>query len=308
MITTDVHQRPPYIYGEILSRSIYITRPSALPPLGRFLSQGVAAAACMVFLNVAIAILSEPTNGYNFVFIFALPIFLALGMIFGLVEGFVIWGCTRLTRHRLSPVVRTSIGMVLWAIVMVVWWWQFRHPVGTESFVFADYLWYVGSYLTIGAAVGLVTGSELQPWRELVRGAKELPSRAGILTGITGVILRVLVVWFLMESTLTVIYSLQGHVRQYEVTFSVLAFAHFAAAVAISFARLKFWLLLPLALLINIPAVVVMTDVVPPDMWIARYIIAGYLGLWALFLITRFKLTYSALSALKAELHYYLFD
>ena len=309
MIKTDAatpYQRPPYVYGEILSRSIDTPAPSARLPFGRLVSQGIAVSVVVTFLIVLTYILAHPSNGYNFFFIYLLPFYLAGAVVFGAIEGLIIWGCSRLARRQLQPGARTTIAVVVLGILIGLYWWNILSPYDYKSST-TEFFGVLTVSLIIGGLFGGIIGSRLQPWRELVRGITSVPSWSRVLTGITGVFLRVIVVWLLMESILILAYSLQRF-QQRDFVISAFMFGHLVAAVVIVFARLRFWLLLPLALLINFPTVVFLTDVLPPDDPILRGIVVSYLGVWAAFLITRCSLTYSALSVLKEELDYYLFD
>ena len=76
----------------------------------------------------------------------------------------------------------------------------------------------------------------------------------------------------------------------------------------IVFARIRFSLLLPLALLLNVPVVLLITEVLKNELPVYRYFVVGYLAIWAAFLLVRWSLTYSALTSIKKELRYYLID
>jgi hypothetical protein len=310
MIKTDAatpYQRPPYVYGEILSRSIDTPGPSARLPFGRLVSQGIAVSVVLTFLIVLTYILLHPRNGYNFFFIYLLPFYLAVAVVFGALEGLIIWGCSRLARRQLQPGARTTIAVVVLGVLIGVYWWNIPpSPYGYKSST-TDFFGVLTVSLIIGGLFGGLIGSRLQPWRALVRGINSVPAWSRVLTGITGFFLRVIVVWLLMESILILACNLQNF-HQRDVVMTALMLGHLVAAVVIVFARLRFWLLLPLALLINFPTVVFLTDVLPPDELILQGIVVSYLGVWAAFLITRCSLTYSALSVLKEELDYYLFD
>ena len=310
MIETDAatrYQRPPSVYGEILSRSVQTYAPSAPLPFGRLVSQGMAVSAIITFLIVLTYILLYPNNGYNFFFVYLLPFYLAIAVVFGAIEGLIIWGFTRVAGRQLQPGVRTTIAVMVLGVLIGVYWWNIQpSPYGYRSTT-TDFFGVLTVSLIIGGLFGGIIGSRLQPWRELARGINSLPSWSRVLTGITGVFLRVIVVWLLMESILALACSLQNF-HQPVFVMTALMLGHLIAAVVIVFTRLKFWLLLPLALLINFPAVVFLTDVLPADEPILQGIVVSYLGAWAAFLISRCSLTYSALSVLKEELDYYLFD
>src|SRR5215213_4995890 len=310
MIETNAatpYQRPPSVYGEGLSISAQTREPSAPLTFGRLISQDMAVSAVITFLIVLTNILLYPSNGYNFIFIFALPYYLAFAVVFGAIEGLLIWGCTRLVRRQLQPGARVTIATVVVGAVVGVYWWNTPSSPYSYEYTRSDDLWLLPVCVIIGALFGAVIGSRLQPWRELARGVNAVPRWSRILTGITGVFLRLIVVWLLMDSILALACSLQSF-HQHDVVMSALILGHLVAGVIVLFARLRFWLLLQLALLINFPTIVFLTDVVPPDLGILRGIVVSYLAAWAAFLITRCSLTYSALSFLKEELNYYLFD
>src|SRR5215216_7399802 len=112
MIQSDAAVRPPYIYGEILSRSLCQSPLSELPGFGRFLSQGIVVGAFVSFLFPLIGILLNP-RGYNYLLIDWLPFFLAIGMGFGLFEGVVLWACSYIAGHRLNALARAAVGAIV---------------------------------------------------------------------------------------------------------------------------------------------------------------------------------------------------
>ena len=303
---TATYQRPPFIYGEILSRSMCEADRPELPGIGRFLSQGAAIGAFISFLFPLYGIVS--TRGYTFLLIGALPFFLAGGIAFGLLQGFGMWGCTRLAGHRITAAARAIIGSLIFAILLVVYDLVFPPSPYASTPTLEDYLWAIPKNLPIGVTFGLVIGSRLQPWRELVRGAKSLPAQSRLLTGITGLVLRVIIIFFLMDSVLMFVWMLKFTFQQPESVFVLIALCHFAAALVIVFARLKFWLMLPLALIVNLPILAFITEVLKEEHVFMWYVSVGYLAVWAAFLLTRWDLTYSALAFVKEEIRYYLID
>ena len=286
------------IASEVLSRRIYQLPQPQLPGIGRFLSQGVAAGVFIYFLITLFIIFQAQYE--KFAFVFFLPFFLVWGMLVGLCVGLVIWASTKLAGRRLNVAVRGALGVLAVAIfaaafyllltaLRVNWSWS-------DSYTNVI-------YLGIGVGYGLLTGSRLQPWRELVRGSKEAKSR--VLTGITGFVLRVLLIWGLLESILGVCALLRDSEQRY---LAVIALCHFAIAAAIVFTRMKFWLLFPLAVLVNLPVVWLIEVMLKNELPIYRYLCVSYLAIWTMFLLARFSLTYSFLASLKQELRYYLID
>jgi len=302
-------ERPPHVYGEILS--LYQAPPPELPGIGRFLSQGAAAGAFSSFLTALFFVLSQPTNGLNILIIFILPFFLAGGMICGLFVGLAIWGCSRLANRRLHPTAGTVIGLLILALFSVAYYLIFPQSARRLRPTPEAYVIIVISYLLVAAGCAFAAGSRLQPWRELVRGAKDVPSQSRLLTGITGLLLRVLVIFLLLQLLLALTCILQQEPPQRDLVFTVIALAHCVAASVVLFARMKFWLLLLLSLIVNIPIAYAITKEFPQaeaEDRIFFYVLIGYLAEWAAFLIARWSRTHLALAFLKQELRYYLID
>ena len=290
-------QQPPYVYGNVLLRTIY--EPQSLEPsrLGRCLSQGAATGAVIAFLFCLIlaGLSGNPYLGL------ILPFLQVIGIILGLFQGLVVWGWMRLAEHHLSWGYRVAIGVLTATMFVLLWFWIWVPRL-------TDHLLPLAIYFSICIALSLAAGSVLQPWRELVRGAEAMPQQWRPLTGITGFFLRVVVVFFLMESTLATIVNLQLRYSPKELAFELTALVHCIAAFAIVVARLRFWLLLPLALLVNAPVVLWLTKVTKDFDVFWFYLVIGYLALWTVFLLSRWSGTYSALAIFKDELRYYLID
>jgi hypothetical protein len=141
---------------------------------------------------------------------------------------------------------------------------------------------------------------------ELLRGTT--PPRRVVLNGITGFLLRVLIIYAMMVSTLLLILMTQGERREREFGFAAVAVGHCIGATVIVFTRMPFWLLLLSALLINFPVVVLLTDVLTETEIIERYFIIAYLTLWIAFLLCRVSVSHAVLAFVKKEIRYYLID
>jgi hypothetical protein len=303
--TTISYQRPPFIYGQILARSAHeAAMNSKIPGIGRFLTQGMAAGAFVCFVLMVVHVLYYSVGGYRFLIGLLLPFALASGMALGMVQGLIIWACTRLARHNLDKGSRAAIGVLVVAILTGI---LLLMPSPSREVGVEYYLAFGAVNILSGVTYGLFTGSRLQPWAALVRGAEWLPRHSRWLTGLTGFVLRVVIIFSLMESILYLILILQSD-SQNDLLLFVIACGHFLAASLIVFARLKYWPLVSLALIINFPVVVFITDVLThaePFWWYAG---VSYLGLWAAFLLTRWSRFYPALSFINEEIHYYLID
>ena len=300
------HERSPYIYGEILSSSLCRSPQHELPGFGRFVSQGIFVGVFVFFLLPVIGMLSNPENGYNFLFISWLPIFLVTGMGFGLFEGLVLWACCYIAGHRLNAVARAGLGTVILATLVVSYdyFWAvgfFQHGPSLR-----EWLVLIAACTVVGAVFGLVSGSKFSPVSELLRGTT--PPRWLILNGITGLLLRVPIIYAMMASTLILIWFRQIENHQREFGFAAISLGHFMAAIVILFTRMPFWLLLLLALLINFPVVLLITEVLTEDQIALRNFVIAYLTLWTAFLLCRVSVPHTVLSSVKKEIRYYLID
>jgi len=300
------HQCPPSIYGEILSRSMYQAPMWDLPGFGRFLTQGIVVGAFVSFVFTVIAMLAHPENGYNFLLIAWLPYILATGMGFGVFEGVLIWACSYIAGRRLHPLPRAGLGIVVLGILIVIFnYFNSDAPVNHEASI-KDWLRFIAFYGAIGAVFGLVSGSKFSPVSELLRGTT--PSRWLVLNGITGFLLRVFMIYAMMESTLLLIWMTQLERPQHGFIFAAIALSHCIAAIVILFTRMPFWLLLLSALLINFPVAALITDVLTKEQILGRNLIIAYLALWSTFLLCRVSVPDAVLSFIKKEIRYYLID
>ena len=294
MIANTTYQQPPCIFGEFLYAS-----ENELPGVGRFLWQGATVGALLAFLWPVAGLLSTSPY-YGYLFVNALPWVLAAGIGFGVLEGILIWACTYLTGHRLHALVRAVIGVVVLALLLIAWDFVFSEPPYDTEVSAARYLFNLGIYSTFGVIFGLVIGSRFDPLHELIRGTT--PPRWSVLAAITGFALRIAVIFFLMLTVFILVWMLEGRAGRKELTFSVIAVSHFIAAAVIVFARMPFWLLLPLAIIVNFPIAVFVTDVLSPDAIESRVITLIYLHLWAAFLFCRMSVPKKPRFLIKKEL------
>jgi hypothetical protein len=262
--------------------------------------------AFIAFLFPVAGMLLHPENGYNFLLIAWLPYILATGMGFGVGEGVLIWACSYIAGQRPNALGRATLGIVVQALLLVSFTYFYPDQRPRSNAPLKVWLIFIVIYAAVGVTFGLVSGSKFSPMRELLRGTN--PPRWVGLNGITGFLLRVLITYAMMEATLWVILMLQRSRSQSELAFAAIAFGHCAVATVILFTRMPFWLLLPLALLINFPVVVLITDVLTEDMIGLRPIIIAYLTVWAAFLLCRVSVPHAVLSFLKEEIRYYLID
>jgi len=305
MIQSSATIRPPYVYGEILSRSLHQYTHSELPGIGRFISQGMVVGAFIAFLFPVSGMLLHPENGYNFLLIAWLPYILATGIGFGVGQGVLIWACSYIAGQRPNALARATLGIVVQALMLVIFTYFYPAQRPRSNGPLTEWLVFIAIYAVVGVTFGLVSGSKFSPVRELIRGTT--PPRWLALNAITGVLLRVLMVCAMMESTLFVLWMRQIQ-HQRELAFAAIALGHCVGAIVILFTRMPFWLLLLLALLINYPVTLLITDVLTADQTIERNIIIAYLTLWAAFLLCRVSVPHAVLSFVKEEIRYYLID
>lgn len=297
-------QKSPFTNGPILSAAIYQSPRAELPGLGSFLSQGAAFGPLLAFLWPLFSMLLNPENGYNFLLISFLPVILAAGVLYGLCEATFIWALTFLVGHRINLILRALFGVAILYLLFFAFDFLFRPRHDPDEIRVAMYWINIGVRVGCGVIFGLAIGSGIRPLYELLRGSAAWP----VSSGITGLLLRPLVIFSLMVSILSLILSLQGDFKRPEFVFSAVAVFHFIGAVVIVFTRMPFWLLLPLALLVNFPIVAIVTDVLKPEDVFIRTLTINYLVLWAAFLSCRVSLPRRPLAFIKQELRYYLID
>jgi hypothetical protein len=259
-----------------------------LPSLGTFVSQAAVVGGFAGFVSLALSITLESQSGYNFFLLFyLLPLVLA-GMFYGAFEGSIIWACTRAAGHQLPVVLRGCIGIGVHVFFVTLTGLLAPKPaVLAENPPGLIYLYGIWIYIGYGLLLGAITGSRFDPWSELFRGTTTTPWRC-MASGLTGLALRPVVIFGFMESVLYLIYEQQRGESQSQYTIAVIAVVHFTAAGVIVFTRMPTWLLVQLALIVNFPVLLFITDVLAPDdptpMRLLSFI---YLGIWFAFLVTR---------------------
>ena len=280
------------------------------PGLATFIAQAAIGSFCGGFLVVIarMVLVYDSTNGY---FVFYVPFLMALGLLTGAVAGFLIWAATRETDGPLLGLTRSLIGVLVTALAwFALWYFLLREEMTPDV-----NLWMLLGVVVSGVSIGWVTGSRLRPWRELVRGGETKTTLLKIIAGLIGLVLRVSVLLVLLATLIIAITSVQDYFlgpqpayksQRTLMVWYLLLLGHFAAGTIVLFARMKFWLLVPL--------VVIAASPVLASLWLAelveieRSIVTGYLGVWAMFLLTRWRQTDIAWSYLREELRYYLID
>ena len=280
---TPPTQRRPYLRRGGVWQDVGQTENDETFTFVTFLSQGAAVGAFFGFLHPAYAMLSHPENGYNALALVFLPAFIANGVVFGLVESAVIWGCAHNVGHPLKASERAGIGIVVLALLLFLSSLIFAQPSRyREEFTTSHYLYLFASTIVFGSLFGLVIGSTFRPWPQLIRGTTS--DQNGSVSAIS-LVLRVVVIFGLMESVLYLILTQQRH---YADNFMVaaIAFTHFIAVTLVVFSRTTFSALVKQALIINFPIVLFILGISNGNGTIRLFALI-YLGLWAAFLVCR---------------------
>lgn len=295
----------------VLERRVYAPAVARQPGLATLLAQAVVGS---FFGNVVLVIARVllDCDPYNIWFIFSLPFLLAWGLATGVPAGLLIWAGTKLARGPLLAINRSLLGVL---IMSLAWLFVWLFSLGKDTSPKVQ-LWALPVLFVPGVMIGLVTGSRLRLGRELVRGGEADATALKILAGLTGLILRVVVVFLFLASIILVITTLQSYFLeskprseylQTDMVWNPLIFGHAALGVVILFVRLKFS---PLATLTAIAAapVVAFLWAFPEIDEVTRIVILGYVGAWGMFLLSRSREIDLALSVLNKELRYYLID
>jgi len=306
MIATTPYQRPPFIYGEILSRTLHESEADkgpARPGIGTFLTQGAATGAVLWFLVIAFRT-ARIDSYYGLLFLGALPRFVAVGLATGAVKGLIIWLFTKLTRYRLIWFFRSLIAI---AVLQAIEWGYYYYS-GLASVPADPLAWWIVSRGFIGLSYGLVIGSRLKPWRAFTSGGEAIGKMsARILAGFVGLILRLAIVFVFMETVVIFIYIAHSNYSHREMVWAILTLSHFTAALLVVFLKMRFWLLAVLAAVVTAPGVMFVVEF-RDGLGMLLYFCLAYLIAWAVFVLTRWPLTYAALAVINKELRYYLID
>lgn len=248
---------------------------------------------------------------YNSFYVFSLPFLLAGGIATGVPAGLLVWAGGKLAHGSLLTITRSLVGI----FVMSLAWFLFWSLWGRQEISRTGLLWALPLVLVPGVMIGLVTGSRLRLGRELVRRGEADATALKILAGLTGLVLRVVVVFLFLASLILEVATLQSYfldsapsenLRRLLVANSLL-FGHAALGVVILLVRLKFSPLATLTAIAAAPLVAVFWALSEMDE-VTRIIILGYMGFWGVFLLSRSRVIDLALSALNKELRYYLID
>jgi hypothetical protein len=280
------------------------------PGLATFIGQAAVGSFCGSFVVMLVRVLFvyQPRNGF---FAFYVPFLMMSGLATGAVAGLLIWAGTKEADGPLLGITRTLLGVLVMGLAwFALWYFLFREDITSEAL-----LWMLAVVGVSGLSIGLVTGSRLRLWRELVRGGETKELALRILAGLVGLVLRSVVVFLFLAYLIIAIASVQSYFFGRQPKFAdeitsmvwyLVFMGHFATGTIILFARVRFWPLVLLTVISIAPVVASlwMVEMTPEE----RYIVTGYLVAWAMFLVTRWRLMDAAVATLKEEFRYYLID
>lgn len=232
------------------------------------------------------------------------PFILFFAPLIGTPAGLSIWICARVTDHPLNRTYRCGIGL----LVQAVFWFGYKWLAQWTPYSSAKQTLFLLAIVFPGIGIGLVTNSRLRLWHELVRKGEATSAIPQMFAGLTGLILRPLVVVFSVICLIAFVAIFQSDYYQHEDrVWSALFLAHFTGGFALLFWRMRIPVLLPLALLVNVPMILAVFSYkyFVGDLWPLPVV---YLGVWAVFLVSRLRQIDFVLSFLNEEIHYYLID
>lgn len=264
-----------------------------------FLTQGATAGMLLSYLTLVIS-LESYDRYYHRLIVGALPRFLAVGLVVGGLKGVIIWACAKLIRHRLGWLLRSTIASVVFHVII-------RVPPFSSDGQPATWQWLIGSTVVVGLTFGLLIGSRLQPWQRLVRANGTIGPKSAVLAGLTGIVLRLGILFLFLFFGLVFLSVMQTPDRL-ESRWIALITVQVTLSLIVVFSKMRFWLLAASAVLINTPVVMLLTEFQRQQLGYGWYVLIGYLALWAMFLLTRWRQTYHAFSVFGEELRYYLID
>jgi hypothetical protein len=158
--------------------------------------------------------------------------------------------------------------------------------------------------------IGFVSGSRFRPWRALAYGIPRTTTDISTPDLLTGVVLRSMLAFLLMESILALVCTIQSDYQPHEFwrahAFAGIAVAHCVLSLFVSFGQLKYAVVASVALLANFTALL-LCWFHPTSNW-SNFFIAEYSVLGVLYLLTRVSFGLRTLAFIKQELKYYLIE
>jgi hypothetical protein len=273
-----------------------------LPRFTQVISQAVMAGMLVFFgliLKHAIALIDY----YKVLVVPALPEYLGVGALVGLGAGLAIWGVMKLLNDPLAWIPRLVIAAL--AVICVIALLISLGPTRAEPDVIelSPAVLFFGA--TIVVAIGVITGTNLDPWRGLGHGFWRVNPQQRKLTSIVGFALRLQLLYGCFVSILICVCILSSSGKR-GLPLTLLITAYFLSGLIFTLANPNVWVGAIAGLILNAPWVVVLAQ--EQEHSIAWYFMFTLVLLWAIFIFTQAKFLRSIISVVREELRYYLID
>jgi len=300
-MTTQSEVRPPYIYGQVLARSLYEDeRPRVRKPgFVLCLFQAATVGVLVAFVLVLLAMIKNTTY-YFYLFMAYLPKGLLYGLSMGVFEGLLIWICIRLTHGPLEVLARIVVPVpVLLLFFRIAAWVLGERADGPPDY---SNLQLIKTIAVPALLFGLITGSKLNLSRLFLDGLGPKHEPIWFASRMTGLILRLFIVFITMEVVMVLTTSLRLNEA---INIELVALGVALLALAVVFTTFRFELRAVFSFVINSPVVYLLLK---QEDTFSIYIFCGYFILWSLFLLSHSRIVYSAYKVACAEVRYYLID
>jgi hypothetical protein len=254
-----------------------------------FLAQGAVGGMVGYFVFIVWAALHR--NGYGFLYYVLLPIILTFGALWGAVAGFFIWLPGALLKRTIGFAGRAIVALVGMSLLSAaVCYLTATQPTDVK------YPWLIGYVCMFYLPIVLLTGSAIRPVRVLVFGVGGRIARrrfADWLAIASGFLLRATSIFGLLEAlvALAIWISVQrspwSDVSDRDGLGAIfLAITYFLTSTYFSLKTPRKIFLLPLAMVLNVPAVFLMMSekqVGTADHNFLAYSYFGFICLWTVY-------------------------
>ncbi len=260
------------------------------------LFQGIAGGALGYFLLSVFSALYYP-NDYNLLYPFGLPIILFFGSAVGATKSLLMWLAEIFLKTRLNFVARAALGMGFVTPLAAAIYLMSAEGHRNDTWPLS---WLIGFVCTTGLPVALMTSSSIDPLRIIVLGTgrrRALPKISSWLEIPAGFLLRAASIFSLLEALMILtiwIYPPRLAWADYRepdyLPGIVLAVIYFAYSTCLSIRSPGKFFLLPAAILINLPATILMVklrSIGSSGANFLAYTFMGFISLWAVYALAR---------------------
>jgi hypothetical protein len=304
LITGPTQNQEPFILGHIIN-SYDVSENTERVGFGSCLCQGATVGACVSFFWLAGILLHDKYGfPYNFLFLNALPEFLAYGVVFGIFQATLIWASSYVIPFRLGPAARSFIALLGVVILLVATAYFFQDETPRKPSE-SNYFDNAALILLVATAFGVVTGSKFNALRLFMCGIGKTKSKTWFVSNLSGSVLRLLVLYGAMRAILVTILICGSSSTNNETRFMLILLAHSIPAVIIVFFNLRFIFLSILASAVNIPTVHLLFKLIDERNSFSN-VLVGYIALWAIFLLSRSPIVHAASKCVWSKFRYHL--